>query len=160
MVAGTNVPAIPSPKGSYRAVSYTWSPDGQVFVLTVSWHGQPGSPLARAILADKKGKLIKIIWEGSDIAPQAVYIGKNWIFLGTREPVIFNLSGEIIKKLPQDNPAIRIEASKDEPLLMELGPAQIKIWNSASWELESSYAGLWMDASISNDGKTVCLQIQ
>lgn len=155
MIEGTTVFPNPSPMGSYSVVSFTWSPDGEIFVLTLNWHGQPGPPFARALLADKKGKLLKIIWEGNDIAPQAVYISKNWIILGTREPIIFNCSGEFIKKLPQDIPALRMETSDDENILMEMEPGQIKIWDIQKWELKICYPGLWTDASISSDGKTI-----
>ena len=146
---------LPSPKGRYKPAFYAWSPGGDQFIVTVNWRGSTKSPSSKTLLFGSDGQVKSILWEGNDIAPRAACIADDWMILGTREPRVYKRDGQLDKLLPAGIPAIRLEATSDEKVLMELQSGQINLWNTTSWEKLESHPGLWMDASISPDGTSL-----
>jgi hypothetical protein len=155
IVAGTDAPSEPSPLGGYRLATSAWSADGEALVLTVSWTGPPGPPAARALLLDGSGDRPQTLWQQSDVAPTAAWVGRDLVVVGTRRPGVFNRGGEPLAKLPQGIPAQRLDADADEALLLIVETSRLTVWSTASWTEEGRLDGTWLDGALTPDGQAV-----
>lgn len=138
-----------------RAVAFAWSPDAESFLFTAELNSDATGRRARAVLSDKNGKDEKLLWEGNDFAPGSACIGKKWIVLGTRNIMIFDTGGKLIKTLPGDLLPKRIHMAEDESVLFVQTYESIKIWHTGSWLLKAVIKGPWLNAALSPGAGTM-----
>ena len=155
LVQGTETPVLPSPRGGYCPSTYAWSPEGDALVVAAAWTGVPGPPSARVILVSGSGHYQSTLWQGSDLAPKAIWAGRDVIVVGNRNPLVFNRDGSIIKTLTAKVPAFRIDVSADETRLLLAEHGQLTIWDTHTWIPIGTVIGRWLDAAISSDGNLV-----
>jgi len=155
LVYETEAPIIPSPRGGYRPSIYAWAPDGDALVVAATWTGATGPPPARVILTQESGEYQNTLWQGSDFAPKAIWVGHSLIVVGNRNPLVLNRDGSIVKTLTANTPAFRIEASADESRLLVAEYGQLTIWDTHTWTTIGKLAGTWLDAAIFPDGQFV-----
>lgn len=156
IVAGTDASVIPSPRGGrYQPAFFAWSADGKIVVVTASWVGGTSSYPARALLLNDQGQFQTVLWEATDLVPEAAWIGKQWLILGTRKPLIFDRKGKFIAELESGTPALRIEASKQEDYLLLVQTGRLTVWDTNTWNKIGDQPGNWLDAAISPSGHSI-----
>ncbi|MDH3603847.1 MAG: hypothetical protein OEU26_29915 [Candidatus Tectomicrobia bacterium] len=155
IVEGTDAPQTPTPFGGYRAATYAWSDDGQALVISAAWTGPPGPPPARVVLVDGSGHHQATLWQESDLAPTAAWVGCNVIVVGTREPRVYDRAGSNLIILSTGTPAVRINASVDETRLLVVEHGRLTVWDIERWTTVGVWTGTWLDAALTPDGRTV-----
>lgn len=158
LVEGTGetpgLPDWPLPQGrGYVPTAYAWSPDGEMLVASASWGGPPGPPAARVVLVTAAGEHRATLWQASDLAPTAAWVGHSALVVGCRQPRVFDLQGQELATLEGVTPPVRIEASADESRLLVVEHGRLALWRTADWSELVTHQGAWLDASLSPDGR-------
>ncbi|MDC0668247.1 hypothetical protein [Nannocystis radixulma] len=134
--------------------TYAWSGDGAWLARSVSTHG--GS--ARVTLHDgATGQEIVTAWAGSDLAPEALWVGPRWLAIGVRQPRVVDLEGRELATIDfGGTPLSHLEANLDERWLIgvELNRA-IALIDTSNWAVIARWAGPWADAAIAPDGAAI-----
>lgn len=150
---GSSAPPTPSPLGEYVPTTYAWGEDSEVLVVAAAWNGAPGPPPARAVLVNGSGHHQKALWEGSDVAPMAAWVGREVVVVGVRQPRVFDRDGCAVATLAEGVPAVRIEASADDTRLLVVEHGRLTVWDTASWKSLGTKRGAWLDATIDPIGR-------
>lgn len=150
---------IPYPGGNGRTgnrpVTYAWSPLGDHFLMSEEGTDNNGKADSRLLLMKNDCSLLKILWEGSDFAPIAACISGGYIIAGTRQPMIFNSSGNLIVTLPGELIPKRIHISETGSTLFIQTYDSITLWETGTWIKKGIIKGPWLNAAMSHDGKMV-----
>jgi hypothetical protein len=147
--AGTGAPTDPPPGGGYRAAASAWSADGEVLLVSASRLSSPGPlPPGRALMLDSGGSHLATLWEGPESAPAALWAGRDFLAVGTREPRVFSRAGEPLAVLEAGTLPVRIEATADERLLAVTEHWRITLYATGTWEVAERWPGPWLDAAL------------
>jgi hypothetical protein len=150
---------MPDPSGrimrGYRPVTYAWSPNSDLFILSVEGTDKNGMAHSRVLLLDKDGSLLNNLWEGHDFAPVAACINSEYIIAGTREPRIFDKSGKLVIKLPGEMIPQRIHISDNGSVILIQTYESITLWESGTWIRKGYIKGPWLNAALDSDGKMI-----
>ena len=138
-----------------RAVTFAWSPDAERFLYTVEDNSDTPDSKSQAMLSDKDGGNQRLLWEGQDFAPRSACIGENRIALGTRNPMIFDREGKLLKTLPGDLLPERIHLSEDGAVLFVQTYESVTLWHTESWQVKAVVKGPWLNAALSPGGGTL-----
>ncbi|MCY0994813.1 hypothetical protein OV203_47240 [Nannocystis sp. ILAH1] len=134
--------------------TYAWSGDGAWLARSVSTHGGH----ARVTIHDgTTGKESVIAWAGSDLAPEALWVGPRWLAIGVRQPRVVDLEGRELATIDfGDTPLSKLEATLDERWLIgvELNRA-IALIDTSNWAVVARWEGPWADAAIAPDGAAI-----
>lgn len=153
LVDGTDAPRSSSPSKRYAPATYAWSIDGEALVVSAAWIGKPGPPPARAVLLNGTGRIQSVLWQGSDLAPRAAWVGDDVLVLGTRVPRVFDRDGSLVAELAAETPPVRIEADAAEHRLLIVEHGCLTVWNMETWTIEGVWPGSWLDADLAPDGQ-------
>jgi hypothetical protein len=158
LLVATNVPPRPyvggRGGGHGRVASYAWSPDGETVVVATQDRSGAQSLAASAVLLSATGTTIKSLWHASEFAPAASWVARQFLVLGARPSLVFDLDGNRVTDLPGASAPIRIEASSDERTLLVTAHDQLARWDTGRWTATTA-AGPWLDAALAPDGEQV-----
>jgi hypothetical protein len=158
LLAATTVPPRPyvggRGDGEGRVASYAWSPDGETVLVATQDQGGSQSLAASAVLMSATGKTIKSLWQASEFAPAASWVARQFLVLGTRPSLVFDVDGNPVTDLPGASAPIRIEASADERTLLVTAHDQLARWDTGRWTATTA-AGPWLDAALAPEGELV-----
>ncbi len=149
--------AVPEPVPRDRGEvvqTYAWSADGAWLARSASGT----STRARVTLhSGETGELVASAWESSDLAPQALWLGPDWLAIGLRRPRVVDHAGHEIATIDLDGATlVRLEASHDGRWLIAVDlNRSIALIDTKSWAVVGRWTGPWVDASILPSGAAV-----
>lgn len=143
-----------APMGGEYATAWAWPPDAQALGCCIAG-GRDAA--ARFVLLDTASGAARTLWRSSDLAPQAAWIGRSHIVLGSRQPQLWWRDGSPAAALGDGPalPALRIEASADEKRLLVADPSGLAVWALPEAERVLDCRGDWLDATLTPDGQAL-----
>ena len=146
--------APPSPLGSETATLWVWSADGATLGCGIG--GRDGA--GRFVLLDAASGDARTLWRSADAAPQAAWIGRAQLVVGSRQPSRLARDGTPLGTLatpPDALPASRLDASADEARLLGVCPAALLLWALPHAEPLLVHVGDWIDGALAPDGQVL-----
>ena len=154
LMNGTGMSIMP-PGHAYRPVVTAWSEDGSAFIICGSQSAYPNLPGTRILMMAPDGQVNRILYEGNEIAPNAIYFGRKFIAAGMRGLRVFDLAGNPMCEMGEGPPALRLACSANADRLIAVEGGKITLWETKTWDALAIYEGLWTDADLSADGGTI-----
>ncbi|HMO47509.1 MAG TPA: hypothetical protein PKB14_15940 [Rubrivivax sp.] len=143
-----------TPLGTEYATAWAWSPDAQALGCCIAGGRDAG---ARFVLLDTASGAARTLWRSTDLAPQAAWLGRSGIVLGSRQPQRWGRDGSPAAALGTGPalPALRIESSAGETRLLIADPLGLAVWALPEAERILDCRGHWIDATLTPDGQAL-----
>jgi len=148
--------AVPEiwPGGGERPQVFSWSADGAHLVAAYEI-GDSHRPVRVTLFDGILKQPVANLWHGTELTPQAVWLGSNLAIIGFREPKVF----DIATGTAQDNLALdagtitQLAADREERCLVAVDLNRSIVWiDLAQRRVVDRWEGHWQDAAISPDG--------
>jgi hypothetical protein len=147
----------PSPQGVETATLWAWSADGGTLGCCLA--GGRDDAAARFVLLDAASGEAHTPWRSADAAPQAAWIGRVEVVLGSRRPQRLARDGTALGTLGTGSaaalPAIRLDAGADESRLLGVLPGALLLWELPHAAPRFACAGDWIDGVLAPDGEVL-----
>lgn len=142
----------PRPGAAARVAVCAWAGDGSALLLAVD-EGRA----SQVLMIDPAAGRVIAEHRVADVAPRAAWAGRAGFVLGTRTLPVWSRSGRVMPELAPAGglPALRLEASADEALLMALRPGGVEVWDLAAGVLRGRFDGDWADAVLLPSGRAL-----
>lgn len=135
----------------YTQTAAARSPDGSTAVLAGRWGGVIGEqPSAAAVRVD--GGHGTVLWQASDVAPDAVWCGSARLVVGCRMPLIFDWSGRPLGALPLETPPFRIDGDRAGSAVLVAGHGRLVV-GAVDGSVLAAADGQWLDAALAPNGE-------